>query len=80
MIHHGSCLCSKINITVNGKLSSAEACHCAQCRKRTGHFGVTVETERENLTIKGEQYVKYLTISFSIFLAFRCALQGALAR
>ncbi len=61
--HKGSCLCGKVKITVKGSLSSADACHCKQCQKWTGFYGVSTETELECLTIDGTEFVKWFESS-----------------
>lgn len=35
--HTGSCLCGGVAYEVTGPLREVVACHCAQCRKTSGH-------------------------------------------
>ncbi len=37
-LHTGSCLCGGVRYTVRGALRGVIACHCAQCRKTSGHY------------------------------------------
>jgi hypothetical protein len=56
----GSCLCGSVRIEVRGPFERpAEACHCTQCRKHTGHFLAAVNVRRDALTIHGAQHVKW---------------------
>ncbi|RYV01981.1 aldehyde-activating protein [Shewanella sp. OPT22] len=61
--HKGSCLCGKVRIIVNGALADADACHCDQCRKWSGHFLVSTEAERNEVVIEGEEHVKWFESS-----------------
>ena len=58
-MNKGSCLCGAISFEINGQLGSADACHCHQCRKWTGHFLPSVEVTRTDLLLKGEQSLKW---------------------
>ena len=58
-MHKGTCLCGAISLRVEGDLSVAEACHCTNCRKWSGHVGVGVEVKRSALTIKGAEHLKW---------------------
>ena len=40
-MHKGSCLCGAVRFEVEGELPPPDACHCAQCRKHSGHFFAT---------------------------------------
>lgn len=37
----GSCLCGAVRFEINGGLKQVVGCHCAMCRKQTGHFLAT---------------------------------------
>jgi len=50
----GSCLCGAVRYTVSGPLRPVVACHCAQCRKSSGHFVAATSAPRETIQIKGE--------------------------
>jgi len=34
----GSCLCGGVSFVVTGELRPADACHCVQCSKQSGHY------------------------------------------
>jgi hypothetical protein len=36
----GGCLCGAVRYRVRGPLRDLVACHCGQCRRQHGHFGV----------------------------------------
>jgi hypothetical protein len=61
--HHGACLCGAVRVTVRGDLPDPDACHCGQCRKQTGVFLVSVDLDRDALTIEGEDYVGWFRSS-----------------
>jgi hypothetical protein len=37
-IHTGGCLCRGVRYRISGSLRGVLACHCAQCRRTSGHF------------------------------------------
>ena len=47
----GACLCGGVKYDVNGQLSGVIYCHCAQCRKTSGHYLAATSCKREHLTI-----------------------------
>ncbi len=49
----GSCLCGAIRYAVNGPLRPVIACHCAQCRKTSGHHVAATSALREAVEIEG---------------------------
>jgi hypothetical protein len=62
-MHKGSCLCGAVTFEVEGGLSPVEACHCAQCRKWTGHFLAAAEVPRSNLKVSGSDRVSWFSSS-----------------
>jgi len=58
-MHKGSCLCGAITLEVEGSLSPAEACHCTECRKWSGHVLVSAEVPRSALTIHGVENIEW---------------------
>lgn len=55
----GSCLCGKIKLSIDSSLPKPDACHCQKCRKFSGHFFVSSDVSRSNLTIEGEDNLKW---------------------
>ena len=73
-MHKGSCLCGAVNFEVSGDLGPAEACHCTQCRKWTGHFFTSTEVPRSALTVHGEGNIAWYHSSEKVRRGFchRC--------
>ena len=43
-----------MNFEVAGDITPPDGCHCAQCRKWSGHFFASADIPREALTVQGE--------------------------
>ena len=52
--HRGSCLCGQVRYEVNGPLRPVIGCHCAQCRKTSGHYVAATSADRDDVTITGD--------------------------
>jgi hypothetical protein len=52
-------MCGAVRIEVTGDLKPPDACHCTQCRKFSGHFGVGADVPRAACTIIGEENVTW---------------------
>ena len=50
----GSCLCGAVTYTTHGPLRPVIACHCAQCRKTSGHHVAATSVARDAIDIVGE--------------------------
>ena len=67
----GSCLCGAVRIEVRGPLEHApEACHCAQCRRKTSHVFVGVNVRRALLDVQGDENVAWYRSSESVERGF----------
>jgi len=72
-----SCLCGGVTLEIAGKLErQPEACHCTQCRKQTGHFFAAVNVKRKDLTIHGEDKVRWYRSSEKVQRGF-CSVCGS---
>ena len=69
-MHKGSCLCGKITFQVSGDLPPASACHCSQCRKQSGHFEASTDVLRENVSIDGEENIRWYESSKKVRRGF----------
>ena len=69
-MHTGSCLCGKVRIEVAGDLPQPNACHCVECRKQTGHYGVSLDVPRTALTVSGEEHIKWYQSSEKVRRGF----------
>lgn len=58
-MHKGSCLCGAVTFEVEGELPPADACHCTQCRKSSGHYFVSTNVKRAALTLRGGENVTW---------------------
>ncbi|MCX7554518.1 GFA family protein [Marinicella sp. S1101] len=58
-MYQGSCLCGAIKFSIEGSLGRADACHCVQCRKWTGHFLPSVEVKRSALVMQSKATLKW---------------------
>ena len=52
--HAGSCLCGAVHYTTTGPLRPVIACHCAQCRKTSGHHVAATSVARDAIEIEGD--------------------------
>ena len=59
----GSCLCGNVQIEINGKLGEADACHCTQCRKQSGHYWASASVKRDQLNVAGAEQVRWYAAS-----------------
>lgn len=74
-MHKGSCLCGAVTLEAEGNLAPVEACHCTQCRKWSGHVGVTVEVPRSELAIQGVENIRWFHSSEKARRGF-CSICG----
>lgn len=51
---NGGCLCGKVTFKVSGPLRPVVACHCAQCRKTSGHHVAATSAKRSDIAITGD--------------------------
>lgn len=72
----GSCLCGAVRIEVAGPLSAADACHCRQCRKQSGHYFASANVPRPALSIEGEDKVGWYFSSAKVRRGF-CTVCGS---
>lgn len=74
--HKGSCLCGAVKIAVEGALARPDACHCAQCRKQTGHYLASTDISESALTVEGENNVRWYQSSEKVRRGF-CGTCGS---
>lgn len=72
----GSCLCGAVKFTVSAPLKEADACHCSQCRKQSGHYWASTNIDRVNLTLEGEDKLTWYQSSDRASRGF-CSVCGA---
>jgi len=59
----GSCLCGQVTLTINSFERDVVACHCQQCRKQTGTHVSAANVKDSQLTVAGEQHIKWYAAS-----------------
>lgn len=47
----GGCLCGAVRYEVRGPLRPVVNCHCAQCRRTSGHFVAATAARQKDLTL-----------------------------
>lgn len=55
----GSCLCGAVKFDVTGPLGDITMCHCGQCQKTSGHHFAATGAASKDITIGGEEFVKW---------------------
>lgn len=50
MTSQGGCLCGGVRYEVRGALRGVIACHCAQCRRTSGHFAAMTSAPSAKVT------------------------------
>ena len=75
-MHKGSCLCGAVRFEVAGELPAPDACHCSQCRKTSGHFWASTDVPKADVTIHGEDSVRWFQSSEKVRRGF-CATCGS---
>jgi hypothetical protein len=61
---------------VTGGLGEADACHCTQCRKQSGHFFASANVQREHLKIEGQEKITWYRSSDKVRRGF-CSICGS---
>ena len=75
-VNTGSCLCGRVSFTVLGELRAADACHCVQCRKQSGHFFASTNVPRDRLRLEGEESLAWYRSSEKVRRGF-CSTCGS---
>jgi hypothetical protein len=75
-MHKGSCLCGAVSFEIEGDLPPADACHCSQCRKQSGHYWASTEVAESDITIHGAEKIGWFQSSERIRRGF-CSVCGS---
>ena len=59
----GSCLCGGVKFQIEGPLRPVSYCHCAQCRKTSGHFVAATACQHEQLNMLVADSLKWFRSS-----------------
>ena len=75
--HTGSCLCGGVRLELTGPLGAPDACHCASCRKQSGHFWASTDVPSLALAIvSGAELVTWYASSDEVRRGF-CSVCGS---
>jgi hypothetical protein len=55
----GGCLCGGVRYAVRGTLRDIIACHCAQCRRTSGHFVTATACRREHFSLTRQDSLQW---------------------
>lgn len=75
----GSCLCGAVRYEVRGPLRDVLVCHCAECRRWSGHLFAATAARREHLLVPDDRALRWFESGGSDSSARRgfCAECGA---
>ena len=59
MMVSGSCECGAVMFELSGPLRDVIACHCAQCRKTSGHYWAATSVLKEQLKLVRSSGLKW---------------------
>ncbi len=63
-MHTGHCLCGAVRFTIaRDDLRQPSACHCSQCRRSSGHIWGGTTAMNDELTIQGQEHLKWFRSS-----------------
>lgn len=72
----GSCLCGAVKFNVSAPLKDADACHCSQCRKQSGHYWASTNVAEKDITIDDGDNLRWYQSSEQVRRGF-CATCGS---
>ena len=78
MTIQGSCLCGAVAFEISGTLPAADGCHCTKCRKSSGHFFVSADVKRTQLTLTRTDGLRWFQSSEKVRRGF-CGTCGSSA-
>ncbi len=73
---NGSCMCGAVKFEISSALDAADACHCTQCRKQSGHFFASAEVSKSHVSIQGAEYITWFQSSEKVRRGF-CKVCGS---
>lgn len=54
-MHQGQCECGAVRFQVANLRDTVTACHCGQCRRMSGHYWASTNSEQKDYTFFGEE-------------------------
>lgn len=73
----GGCLCGAVRYRVEGPLRGVIYCHCAQCRRQSGHFVAATSAALSDIAIEGGAALRWFRASSAAERGF-CGTCGSL--
>jgi len=61
----GHCLCGDVSYDVAGPVADVLHCHCEPCRRATGNFVAAARAVRTDITLVGEEHLRWHDLGFS---------------
>jgi hypothetical protein len=71
-----SCLCGNVRFVLNEKPAEPTACHCAQCRKQTGHFLASANVKKSSIQFLASETLAWYQSSEKVKRGF-CSKCGS---
>jgi hypothetical protein len=65
-----------VRFEVEGELKAPDACHCGQCRKQSGHFWASTDLPMSQVSLQGEDQVRWYQSSPKVRRGF-CGTCGS---
>ena len=59
----GHCLCGAVSFQARGPFRPVVACHCNECRRFSGSAWNATAAKRDNLTIEGEEHLRWFALN-----------------
>ncbi len=72
----GSCLCGCVRFTLSEAPGAADACHCTQCRKQSGHYFASANVPKSAVAVEGGENITWYQSSNKVRRGF-CAKCGS---
>lgn len=57
--HRGRCACGGVRYVVDGELRDVTNCHCARCRRVTGHHMAATAAAADTITVTGHERIRW---------------------
>jgi hypothetical protein len=59
VMHTGGCLCGAVRYRVRAALRGVIACHCAQCRRTSGHFAAMTSARSADIELTSSEGLRW---------------------
>lgn len=59
----GQCLCGAVRFEVHGPLRAVRYCHCAMCRRASGHFAAATACDPQHLRLISAETLRWYSSS-----------------